>query len=69
MVRANKPIRFSEKRLADAAVNLLSLGAVTMLAPLLLGTSVFGRALSTLMPLGLIMIMAGGLLHWISKAE
>ena len=57
----------AERRREEAAIKLLVLGGAFVLGPLLFGNSMFGRALTALIPIGLLMLAAGGVMLWLGR--
>jgi restriction system protein len=55
------------KGLAELGIKLLALGAAFALAPLFLSGSPLGKALGALTPLGLLLLVVGGLITWLSR--
>jgi len=55
------------KGLAELGFKFLALGAAFALAPLFLSGSPFGKALGALTPLGLLLLVIGGLILWLGR--
>ena len=62
MARQSRGRARGKQRLGDAAIKLLVLGAAFVLAPLVLSATRFGKALSWLMPTGLLLLGVGAVL-------
>jgi restriction system protein len=62
MPRTSKRQARSEQRRAEAAVKLLALGGAFIIAPLF-----FGKAFASLIPIGLMMMAAGGVFVWMGR--
>jgi restriction system protein len=57
----------AESRRADAAVRLIVLGGAFALGPLFFGSSMLAKAFAALIPIGLLMLAAGGVLLWLAR--
>jgi restriction system protein len=59
----------AERRREEAAVKLLVLGGAFVLGPLFFGNSILGKAFTALIPIGLLMLAAGGVLLWLGHQD
>ena len=57
----------ARRRREEAATKVMALGIAFVVVPLLVGGTAFGKALSALMPLGLLMLASGAALFWLSR--
>lgn len=57
----------AQRRREEAATKVMALGIAFVVVPLLVGSTAFGKALSALMPLGLLMLAGGAVLLWLSR--
>lgn len=67
MARRSKGRARDKRRLDDTAIRLMVLGAVFVLAPLFLSATRFAKALSWLMPTGLLLLGGGAVLMWLLR--
>ena len=65
--RPSKRESRAEPRRAEAAVKLVVLGGAFALGPLFFGNSMLGKAFAALIPIGLLMLAAGGVLLWLAR--
>lgn len=64
MARRSKRESRADQRRSEAAIKLLVLGGAFVVGPLFFRNSVPGKALTVLLPIGMLMLVAGGILLW-----
>lgn len=67
MARRSRGQARDKRRLDDTAARLMVLGAVFVIAPLFLSATRFAKALSWLMPVGLLLLGGGAVLMWLLR--
>jgi restriction system protein len=59
----------AERRREEAAIRLLVLGGAFVLGPLFFRNSILAKAFTALIPIGLLMLAAGGVLLWLRRRQ
>lgn len=67
MARRSKSEARTARRREDAAIKLMALGAILLLIPMFLGGTPLGKGLTSLMPIGALLVAGGGAFFWMGR--